>query len=436
MTDAFAPLLFALWKDVQDERILWQVAIIAVSLAIAGWLSYRLRPRLHARDGSKLETGLGGLRRLVFPLTALALVLGGRWLLAHFQAGTVLLSVAVPLLTAMAIIRFVVHLQRLVFAPGNRLATFERAIAWLVWLGFAVHVLGLAPDILGFFDGISLNVGAHRVSLMQIGQAILWVLAALLLALWAGRLLEERLMAAHGVDMTLRVMLTKLVRAAMIVLAVLIVLPVVGIDLTALSVFSGALGVGIGFGLQKIASNYISGYIILLDRSVTIGDLVTIEKHTGKLSKMTARYVVVRALDGTEAIIPNETVITSTVINQSYSDRKVAVTMAVQVGYAADLELAMRLMLQIAKRHPHVLGEPAPGVLIKGFADNGIDLELAAWVEDPEQGKPRLRSDIFLGIWREFKTHGIEIPYPQREVRLLANPAAPAARNKSSDIPE
>ena len=201
-------------------------------------------------------------------------------------------------------------------------------------------------------------------------------------------------------------------------------LPVVGIDLTALSVFGGALGVGLGFGLQKIASNYISGYIILLDRSVTIGDLVTIEKHTGRLSKMTARYVVVRALDGTEAIIPNETVITSTVINQSYSDRKVAVAMPVQVSYACDLELAMRLMLETAQRHSRVLADPVPGVQIRGFADNGIDLELSAWVDDPEQGKANLRSDIFLGIWREFKAHGIEIPYPQREVRLLANPAA------------
>jgi small-conductance mechanosensitive channel len=420
VTESFAPLLHSLWKDLQDERILWQIATIIVSLALATWVSYVLRPRLRGAGG-KFEIGLGGLRRLVLPLAALIFVLTGRWVLAHFQPNLSLLNLAVPLLTAMAIIRFVVHLQRLVLAPGGLLATFERTIGWLVWIGFALHVLGLAPDILEFFDGIDFKTGGHRISLLLIGEAVVWVIIALLLALWVGRLLEERLMSAHGMDMTLRVMLTKLVRALLVLLAVLIVLPVVGIDLTALSVFGGALGVGLGFGLQKIASNYISGFIILLDRSVTIGDLVTIEKHTGKLSKMTARYVVVRALDGTEAIIPNETVITSTVINQSYTDRKVAIAMSVQVSYDADLDLAMRLMVEVGRRNARVLADPPPAVLIKAFADNGIELELAVWVEDPEQGKTNLRSDIYYGIWREFKAHGIVIPFPQREVRLLGD---------------
>ncbi len=424
MTDSFEPLLLALWKDLHDERILWQVATIAASLILAYWFSYLLRPRLRADEGSRLEFGLGGLRRLVFPLAALALVLSGRWGLAHYQTSVSLLSIAVSLLTAMAIIRFVVHLQRLVFAPGNVLDIFERTIVWLVWLCFALYVLGLAPGILEFFDGVGFKVGGHRISLLLIGQAVVWVVVALLLALWIGRLLEERLMSAHGMDMTLRVMLSKLLRALLVLLAVLVVLPAVGIDLTALSVFGGALGVGIGFGLQKIASNYISGFIILLDRSVTIGDLVTIEKHTGKLVKMTARYVVVRALDGTEAIIPNETVITSTVINQSYTDRKVAIAMSVQVSYDSDLDLAMRLMTDVAKRHARALADPPPAVLIKAFADNGIDLELAVWVEDPEQGKTNLRSDIYYGIWQEFKARGIGIPYPQREVRLVGGDLA------------
>ena len=424
VTNSFAPLLHTLWNDLQDERILWQVATLVLSLCIAGWVSYLLRPRGGGGDGSKLDIGLGGLRRVVFPLAALALVLSGRWGLAHFQSNVSLLSIAVPLLTASAIIRFVVHLQRLVFAKGSLLATFERTIVWLIWTGFALYVLGLTPDIIEFFDGIGFKVGGHRVSLLLIGQAVVWVIAALLLALWLGRILEERLMSAHDMDMTLRVMLTKLTRALLMLLAVLIALPAVGIDLTALSVFGGALGVGIGFGLQKIASNYISGFIILMDRSVTIGDLVTIEKHTGRLSKMTARYVVVRALDGTEAIIPNETVITSTVINQSYTDRKVSIPLPVQVSYASDLDLVKGLMIDAAKSHARVLREPAPGVLIKAFADSGIDLELSVWVEDPEQGKANLRSDIYYDIWKAFKTHGVVIPFPQHEVRLLGGTSA------------
>ena len=195
-------------------------------------------------------------------------------------------------------------------------------------------------------------------------------------------------------------------------------LPLVGIDLTALSVFGGALGVGLGFGLQKIASNYISGFIILLDRSVTIGDVVTIEKHTGKLSKMTARYVVVRALDGTEAIIPNETVITSAVINQSYTDRKVAIAMSVQISYAADLDLAMqhpgaKLRNGIRAYCPSRYPQCDQGVCRQRHRSGTRRLGL----EDPEQGKTNFAPRSITDIWQEFKARGIVIPYPQREVQ-------------------
>ena len=227
-------------------------------------------------------------------------------------------------------------------------------------------------------------------------------------------------------EMTLRVMLAKLLRPLLVLFALFLVLPAVGVDLTALSVFGGALGVGIGFGLQKIASNYISGFIILLDRSVKIGDIVTIEKHSGQLDKMTARYVVVRGGDGTEAIIPNETVITSTVINHSYSDTRVCVTVPVQISYAAIWTPPRELLLDAARAHPRALPTPEPRVAITAFADNGINLELGVWISDPELGGAALRSDIYYAIWREFKAHGIEIPYPQREVRMLGG-APPAA---------
>jgi small-conductance mechanosensitive channel len=210
----------------------------------------------------------------------------------------------------------------------------------------------------------------------------------------------------------------------LVLFALFMVLPAVGIDLTALSVFGGALGVGIGFGLQKIASNYISGFIILLDHSVKIGDVVTIEKHTGQLDKMTARYVVVRGGDGTEAIIPNETVITSTVINHSYSDTQVCVLIPVQIGYRSDLDTATRLLLEAARTHPRAVQTPEPRVSIASFGDNGINLELAVWIRDPERGAAALRSDIYYAIWRDFKAQGIEIPCPQREVRMLGAAAS------------
>ncbi len=424
MTTSLEPLLFTLWNDLHDVQILWQALVLTASLGVAWWVSRLVQPRLDA-GGIRFQYSAGGLKRVAFPLSALALVLIGRGALAHYPSQSVsLLNVAVPLLTALAIIRVVAYVLRLVFAPGSLLHSFERTLVWLVWLGFAFYVFGLASDILDFFDGLSFHVGKQRISLLLIGEALLWVVVALLAALWAGRLLEARLMAASGLDMTLRVMLAKLVRAALVLCAVLIVLPAVGIDLTALSVFGGALGVGIGFGLQKIASNYISGFIILLDRSVTIGDLVTIEKYTGKLTKMTARYVVVHAADGTEAIIPNETVITSTVVNHSYSDKKVCVAVSARISFQSDLDAARCALIDAARAQPRVLQEPAPAVLISALADNGINLELAVWIQDPEAGHAKLRSDIYDVVLREFKARGIEIPCPQRDVRLLGANAA------------
>jgi small-conductance mechanosensitive channel len=206
------------------------------------------------------------------------------------------------------------------------------------------------------------------------------------------------------------------------------VLPALGIDLTALSVFSGALGVGIGFGLQKIASNYVSGFIILFDRSVKIGDVITVDNRTGQLTQMTARYVVVRSLDGTEAIIPNDTLITSTVVNQSYTERLVAVPVETLVDYASDVELALNIMRDVAKAHPRVRAKPEPAAFIKSFADNGIHLHLGVWIDDPEKGHGSLCSDLYLSILREFKAREIRIPRPQREVRVVEGrpPAATA----------
>jgi small-conductance mechanosensitive channel len=205
-------------------------------------------------------------------------------------------------------------------------------------------------------------------------------------------------------------------------IGMLIALSMVGIDLTVLSVFGGALGVGIGLGLQKVASNYIAGFTILLDRSIRVGDMITVDNRFGVVSKVTARYVVVRSLDGVEAIVPNETLVTTTVLNHSYSSREIKVGVPVQISYDSDVDLAARLMKEAALAEPRTLrtATTTPAVLVLGFADNGINLELAVWINDPENGQGNLRSDLNISIWRAFQAHGIKLPYPQREVRILA----------------
>jgi len=216
----------------------------------------------------------------------------------------------------------------------------------------------------------------------------------------------------------------KVSRAVLLLVGVLIALSLVGIDITVLSVFGGALGVGIGLGLQKLASNYIAGFTILLDRSVRIGDMITVDNRFGIVSKATARYVVVRSLDGVEAIVPNETVVTTTVLNHSYTSREIKVGVPVQISYESDLDLAMQLMTEVALQQPRVLREPSPpAVMVLRFADSGIELELAVWINDPENGQGNLKSELYLGLWRAFQAHGIKIPYPQQEVRLIDSAA-------------
>ncbi|MEW5944168.1 MAG: mechanosensitive ion channel domain-containing protein, partial [Pseudomonadota bacterium] len=283
-----------------------------------------------------------------------------------------------------------------------------------------LHITGLLPEILDVLDSFGFRMGKVRISLLLILQGLVAIAATLLIAMWLGRILESRLMRTEQMDMNLRVILSKLVRALLIFVGVLIALPVAGIDLTVLSVFGGALGVGLGFGLQKIASNYVSGFIILADRSIRLGDVVTIDNRHGVISRLGTRYTVVRAMDGTEALIPNETLVTSTVVNHSFSNREVLARLTLQISYQSPLEAAMTIMADAARAQPRVLRKPEPQAILKSFADNGIELELNFWIADPEEGAGSLKSAIQLEIWREFQRAGIGIPYPQRDIRIIS----------------
>ncbi len=418
----FQALLLDLWADLQSVSVLWQVGTLVACIA-AGWLlSHYYDRRLLGRAPADATQalGIGSLKRLMFPLSALVLVLVAKAVLRHWHS-THLLNVAAALLLAMALIRMSIYIMRHTFAPSAWLRASERWISWVAWGGVAIYLTGLWPYVREALLEIGFTLGEQRFSLLLVLQGTLSVIVTILVAMWLGQLIESRLMRATSMQVNLRVMFSKLAQTLLLLAAILVALPAVGIDLTVLSVFGGMLGVGIGFGLQKIAANYISGFIILMDRSVSLGDLVTIGEHTGTLTRMTARYVVVRSLGGLEAIIPNETIITSTVLNHSFSDRKVRVGLPIQVAYATDLDLARKIMVDAAIAHPRVLKDPAPGALIVTFADSGINLELGVWVGDPDQGVAGLRSDLYATIWREFQAQGIEIPFPQREIRVLGN---------------
>jgi small-conductance mechanosensitive channel len=416
-------LLFDLQTDLRNVNVVWQVGVLAVSLAVAWWISRLVHARLMSvpstGPSATLEIGVGGLNRVIFPLSALVCVILGRFVLHFFQHELNLLNLAVPLLFSLMLVRVAVYVLRRAFKAAGPLRHWERVIVWTIWVAVALHITGLLPEVVEVLDGFGFRIGKQRISLLTILQGLLSVAITVVIALWAGRTIEARLLDARGMDLNFRIVLSKLVKTLLVIIAVLIALPAVGIDITVLSVFGGAVGVGLGLGLQKIAANYVSGFVILLDRSISPGALVTIDGRYGEVTKLTARYVVVKSLDGTEAIIPNETVITSVVVNHSYSDRSVRVDVPIQVSYSSDVDRALELMLEAARDQPRVLRNPAPGAVLKAFADSGIDLELYVWVSDPETGTGNLRSDIYRALWKAFNANNIAIPFPQREIRVL-----------------
>lgn len=413
----FDNLLTRLIDDSKNVDLLWQMGVLAVCVLVA-WGAMRLIAPFLAKTDTVWHAGL---RRVGFPLFMLLVLLLGRDLARHWLVKPHLLDLAVPLLLALAGVRLVIYALRYALKPRESLKLWERTAAWLIWSAFALHITGLLPRIHAAMEALSFQSGDHRFSLWLLFQAGAVIVAALIIALTLARLVENRLMGITQMNLSLRMALSKAARTVLLILAVLVALPAVGIDLTVLSVFGGALGVGIGFGLQKVASNYISGFIILLDRSVRIGDLVTVDNKYGQVSQINTRYTLLRALDGTETIVPNETLITQTVVNHSLSKPNVRIALPIQVSYDTDLEQAEALMLEAANSHVRVVhNEPdsPPKVFLKEFADNGVLLELAVWIRDPSEGQNNLRSDINWAIWRRFKAAGIEIPFPQRVVHM------------------
>ncbi len=418
-------LLLAGWHAAVQHPLFWWEAGVLILAAVGAFLVHRALSRsldelsAQSTEFAVRRLALMTLQRILFPLSMLLGVLTGRALLRYWNYPDDLLNLAVPLLTSLAAIRISVYLLRKTFRPGPAMKAWENLIAASAWLLVALHLLGWLPAVLRGLDEMAMQFGKTRVSVLSAGQLILSITLLWIVALWLARALEARIGRSQYVDASMRVALVKLSKFVLLVLAFLLALNLAGIDLTALAVFGGALGVGLGFGLQRIASNFISGFIVLFDRSIRPGDVITIDDTFGWVQEMHARYVVVRDRAGVERLIPNETLITTEVINWSYSDRNVRIKIPVAISYDNDPEQAMAILLEAAKANTRVIADPAPATRLMNFGDNGIELELRVWIQDPEAGLANVRSDINLAIWRAFKAAGIGIPYPQRDVRII-----------------
>ncbi len=422
-------LLGELWRDLPRAEFWWQALALTLILAASWALAFRLRAKTHAQPsrGALESFGVGSWNRIAFPLIALALVaiLRKALILAHWRHLS-LLYVAAALLASWALVKILVHVLRSVFARGGLSGRFERALVFAIWGGLILHLTGLDALFVEMLEQVRFSVGTQELDLWMLLHASVVIGLTLLIALWGASLVEKRLLAAETMDGNLREVFGRLARAFALVVALLLSLSLVGIDVTALSVFSGAFAVGLGFGLQKIASNYVSGFILLLDRSIRLGDLVAIDDKTnGKVVQITTRYTVLRTLTGTDLIIPNEYLVSNIVRNLSYADTQIRVALSIPVAYGSDLEAAMALMAEAAARHPRVLADPAPGVILADFGENAIVLELGFWIADPHAGTGNVRSEVALALWQGFREKGIVIPYPQREIRIVdALPAA------------
>ena len=357
----------------------------------------------------------------LFPALALLGVLAARFALRGVVPSAVF-KVAVPVLVSLAVIRLTVRVLRLTFPDSRLMRVVERSVSWVAWIAVVLWVTGVLPLVLAELDEIKWKVGSAQISVRNIIEGLLTAGFVLTLALWVSALLESRLLKGATDNLGIRKMAANALRALLLFVGLIFALSAAGIDLTALGVLGGALGVGIGLGLQKLAANYVSGFVILAERSMRIGDLVKVDGFEGRITDISTRYTVIRAVNGREAIVPNEMMITQRVENSSLADPKVLLTTVVQVAYGTDLDALMPVLAGAVAKVERVLPEPAPAVLLTQFAADGLELTVAFWIMDPEKGQSGVRSAVNLALLRTLNAAGVDIPFPQRVVRQL--PAA------------
>ena len=410
---------------------LTELAVLAGCLALAWGIVRLIRgpnvPEASIIFGRRIFDGV------LFPVLALALAFGAKLALAGTVRAAVF-KLAVPILLSLVVIRLSVRVLGVTFPSLRWVRVIERSISWLAWIAVVLWVTGLLPLLLEAMDELKWKVGTANISLRNVIEGTLTAGLVMVLALWLSAAIEKQLLRGAGNTLSIRKMAANIVRALLIFVGLLLALSAVGIDLTALSVLGGAIGVGLGFGLQKIAANYISGFVILAERSLRIGDMVKVDGFEGRVSDIRTRYTVIRALNGRESIVPNEILITQRVENSSLADPKVSLSTNVQVAYGTDVR-ALKTKLEAAVFGvPRVLADPAPNCQLAEFGTDGINLNIAFWVGDLENGQGNVRSDVNLAVLDLLNAEGVEIPFPQRVLHTLA-PADPPIQSAAPNRP-
>ena len=399
-----------------QPTVLVELATLAACVAVCWVVLAVLSRSLDLRSGRSIWLGKRAVDGVLFPLLLLMCAYVARAVLARYVSLAVF-KVAVPVLVALLVIRVGVKVLQVAFAQARWARLLEHTISWVAWLAMVLWVSGLLPVVLNELDQISWKVGGAKLTVRNIIEGGLTAGLVLLLTLWISSAIESRLLrSATGSELSLRKAISNATRALLMFVGVLLALSAVGIDLTALSVLGGALGVGIGLGLQKLAANYVSGFVILAERSMRIGDSVRVDGFEGIITQINARYTVVRSSTGRESIVPNEQLVTSRVENLSLADSNLFQSTMVSVGYDSDVDQVIALLLQATLAQPKVLREPAPLVALSAFGADGLEFTVGYWINDLAGGQLALRSDINRAILATLRQHQIEIPFPQRVV--------------------
>ena len=303
------------------------------------------------------------------------------------------------------------------FFTSNR--AWLRLIAFTLFALVTLQSFGILTATIDLLELIAFRFGEKRISMLNLINGVMVLLSLLWATAFIGSAGEKKIKQLPNLPPSLQVLLSKLMRTSLIVISFAIALSTIGLDLSSFAILGGAIGVGIGFGLQKVVSNLVSGLILLIDRSIKPGDVIEIEGTYGWINSLRARYASVITRDGKEHLIPNEDLITNRVINWSFSDRNVRVRAPIGISYSSDPRKAIRLCLEAAKASSRTLEDPEPRCLVTSFGDNSINLELRFWIDDPSNGVGNIRSEVLLSIWDRFKKNEIEIPFPQRDIRII-----------------
>jgi small-conductance mechanosensitive channel len=413
------------WLDaLAGQESLLVLAVFAGCIALSWLLTWGARRLLGPAEmrillGQKLYDGV------LFPILLLGLTFAAQTVLARQQT-LALFDILLPVCLSLAAIRLGVKVLQVTFSGAAFVRTLERSLSWVAWLGVVLWVTGILPLLLHELDQIRWKIGSSHLSVRNLIEGGLTAGVVLILTLWVSAALESRLLhSATGSDLSLRKVVSNGLRALLMFIGVLMALSAVGIDLTALSVLGGAIGVGIGFGLQKLAANYVSGFVILAERSVRIGDLVKVDGFEGRITDIKARYTVIRSPLGRESIVPNEMMITARIENMTLADTRMAQSIVVQVVPDSDVDRVTALLLQACKDRPRVLADPAPSVVLTAVGADGLEFTLGYWIEDPENGLLNLKSEIHRAILDAFRAHAVSFQPSQGVPVPAARPASP-----------